>query len=161
MFTLNLHVSRRAGELRLDQVPKGAWPDASFAQRRIVPWSYAMNVCTHSYSLVWYGWEEWSAFIDWMALSGINNFLAETGQEEIAWKVLTEMGLNDTTIRNWFNGPALLTWSRGQNEYGGTQSPTFQQYICTYIFVLLPSITTSLRLSLDLLPLMVSSASHT
>ena len=27
--------------------------------------------------------------------------------------------MNDSTIRNWFNGPALLTWSRGQNEYGG------------------------------------------
>jgi alpha-N-acetylglucosaminidase len=38
-----------------------------------------MNVCTHSYSLVWYGWKEWEAFIDWMALSGINNYLAETG----------------------------------------------------------------------------------
>ena len=95
------------------------WPDAVFSLRRAVYWSYAMNVCTHSYSLVWYSWEDWSAFIDWMALSGINNFLAETGQEEIAWKVLTEFGLNDTTIRNWFNGPALLTWSRGQNEYGG------------------------------------------
>lgn len=56
-----------------------------------------------------YGWPEWEAFIDWMALSGINNFLAETGQEEVAWKVLTKLGLNDTTIRTWFNGPALLT----------------------------------------------------
>jgi hypothetical protein len=59
------------------------------------------------------------AFIDWMALSGINNYLAETGQEEVSYKVLTKLGLNDSTIRNWFNGPALLTWSRGQNEYGG------------------------------------------
>ena len=33
--------------------------------------------------------------------------------------MLSGFGLNDTTIRNWFNGPALLTWSRGQNEYGG------------------------------------------
>ena len=97
--------------------PPGTWPDAAVARRRVVPWSYAMNVCTHSYSLVWYGWEEWVAFIDWMALSGINNYLAETGQEEIAYKVLSGFGLNDTTIRSWFNGPALLTWSRGQNEY--------------------------------------------
>jgi alpha-N-acetylglucosaminidase len=22
------------------------------------------------------------------------------------------------SLRSWFNGPALLTWSRGQNEYG-------------------------------------------
>ena len=39
--------------------PKGGWPDASVKKSRIVPWSYAMNVCTHSYSLVWYGWAEW------------------------------------------------------------------------------------------------------
>ena len=25
--------------------PKGGWPDASFKKSRIVPWSYAMNVC--------------------------------------------------------------------------------------------------------------------
>lgn len=55
-------------------------------------------------------------------LLGINNFLAETGQEEVAWKVLTKLGVNDSTIRTWFNGPALLTWSRGQNEYGGDVS---------------------------------------
>ena len=33
---------------------------------RVVPWSYMMNVCTHSYSLVWYTWEDWQEFIDWM-----------------------------------------------------------------------------------------------
>lgn len=53
-----------------------------------------------------------------MALSGVNLFLAMTGQEEVQYKVFTQFGLNDTTIRSWFNGPALLTWSRGQNEYG-------------------------------------------
>ena len=52
--------------------PAGGWPDATVSRKRSVPWSYAMNVCTHSYSLVWYGWGEWEAFIDWMALSGIN-----------------------------------------------------------------------------------------
>jgi alpha-N-acetylglucosaminidase len=77
-----------------------------------------MNVCTHSYSLVWYTWEDWQKFIDWMALSGINNFLAMTGQEEVAYKVFSHFGLNDEEIRHWFFGPALLTWSRGQNEYG-------------------------------------------
>merc|ERR1719247_2914050 len=53
-----------------------------------------------------------------MALSGINNFLAMTGQEEVAYKVFEHFGLSDSEIRHWFNGPALLTWSRGQNEYG-------------------------------------------
>jgi hypothetical protein len=97
-----------------------AWPTigAPVTVARTVPYNYIMNVCTHSYSLWTYTWPEWSAFIDWMALTGINLFLAMTGQEEVQYKVFTSFGLDDTTIRSWFNGPALLTWSRGQNEYG-------------------------------------------
>ena len=94
-----------------------AWPvlGGTVARRRVVPWSYMMNVCTHSYSLVWYDWDAWQAFIDWMALSGINHALAMTGQEEVQWKVLRQFGVSDYDIRHWFNGPAFLTWSRGQN----------------------------------------------
>ena len=53
-----------------------------------------------------------------MAMSGINLFLALTGQEEIQYNVLRQFGVNDTDIRSWFNGPAFLTWSRISNEYG-------------------------------------------
>ena len=82
--------------------------------------SYARFICssTHSYSLVWYDWKMWEQFIDWMALSGVNLMLAMTGQEQIQYKVFRALGLKDKDIRYWFNGPALLTWSRGQNEYG-------------------------------------------
>jgi hypothetical protein len=103
-----------------DVLVPNPWPSVGQAitRKRVAPWSYIMNVCTHSYSLVWYGWQEWQAFIDWMALSGINMALAMTGQEEIQYKVFTALGLNATDIDTWFNGPAFLTWSRGQNEYG-------------------------------------------
>jgi len=100
-------------------VPK-VWPliGTQVSRQRNVPWSYMMNVCTHSYSLVWYSWSDWQKFIDWMALNGINLVLAMTGQEEVQYKVFQHFGLSDQEIRHWFNGPALLTWSRGQNEYG-------------------------------------------
>ena len=52
------------------------------------------------------------------ALLGVNLNLAMTGQEEVQWKVFTQLGLSDAEIRGWFNGLALLTWSRGQNEHG-------------------------------------------
>lgn len=97
------------------------WPTVGqnpVCKRRIVPWSYLMNVCTHSYSLVWYDWSHWEQFIDWMSLSGVNMMLALTGQEEVQYKVFSKLGLSDIDIRSWFNGPAFLTWSRGQNEYG-------------------------------------------
>ncbi len=97
------------------------WPaigGSGLSQARSVPYSYIENVCTHSYSLVWFDWNDWSDYIDWMALTGINLNLAMTGQEESAYQVFSALGLDDFTIRSWFNGPAFLTWSRGQNEYG-------------------------------------------
>lgn len=103
-------------------VKPAEWPKigGQVVKRRSVPWNYFMNVCTHSYSLVWYDWAAWEKFLDWMALRGINNYLALTGQEEIQYKVFQKFGLSDQEIRSWFNGPAFLTWSRGQNEYGSS-----------------------------------------
>ena len=100
-------------------IPK-EWPAISetITMKRNAPYSYMMNVCTHSYSLVWYSWNDWERFIDWMALNGLNLVLAMTGQEEVQYKVFTKLGMKDEDIRSWFNGPAFLTWSRGQNEYG-------------------------------------------
>jgi alpha-N-acetylglucosaminidase len=67
---------------------------------------------------VWYNKKDWEGFIDWLSVTGINNILALTGQEEIQYQVFRELGVQDEDIRSWFNGPAFLTWSRGQNEYG-------------------------------------------
>ena len=78
------------------------WPKVGatpLTRTRNTPFSYMMNVCTHSYSLAWYDWAHWEAFIDWMALSGLNLVLAMTGQEEVQYKVFSKLGLNDTTIR--------------------------------------------------------------
>jgi len=46
------------------------WPKVGtpVSRARSVPWSHVTQVCTHSYTLVWHGWEEWERFIDWMAL---------------------------------------------------------------------------------------------
>lgn len=96
------------------------WPSLpeKIRKTRAVPWSYFMNVCTHSYSLVWYSRQDWEQYIDWLSLTGINNIVALTGQEQIFYETFLELGVADHDIRSWFNGPAFLTWSRGQNEYG-------------------------------------------
>lgn len=44
---------------------------------------YYQNVCTVSYSSVWWDWARWEREIDWMALNGINLPLAFTGQEAL------------------------------------------------------------------------------
>lgn len=103
-------------------VPPPTWPavGSRVVRSRVGPFSFAMNVCTHSYTLVWYNWQQWSAFIDWLALSGINLVYALTGQEEVQWRVFTGLGVSDDDVRSWFNGPAFLTWSRGQNVHGSS-----------------------------------------
>lgn len=73
---------------------------------------FFLNYCTYGYTMPWWKWGEWEHFIDWMALNGINLPLAITGQESIWYKVWSELGLNDTTIRNYFTGPAHLPWHR-------------------------------------------------
>ena len=85
------------------------------AVARAVPYTWEDNVCTHSYSYVWYDEAAWTEHVDWMALSGINLFYALTGQEEIQYKAFVKVGLKDDEIREFFNGPAYLTWSRGQS----------------------------------------------
>lgn len=97
-----------------------AWPCHNrplkpVAKSRAVPFTWNDNVCTVSYSYVWYDEAAWMAHIDWMALQGVNVFLALTGQEEIQYKAFLRFGLKDRDIREFFNGPAYLTWSRGQN----------------------------------------------
>ena len=101
-------------------LPK-AWPKVAtpVSRARSVPFSHVTQVCTHSYTLVWHNWDEWERFIDWMALAGHNSIVAPTGQEEVQYRVLTEhFGVSDIDVRNWTNGPAWLTWSRGQNSHG-------------------------------------------
>ncbi len=73
---------------------------------------FFLNYCTFGYTMPWWNWKEWEHFIDWMALNGINLPLAITGQESIWYKVWTQLGLSDETVRSYFTGPAHLPWHR-------------------------------------------------
>lgn len=76
---------------------------------------YYQNVCTHSYSFVWWDWARWEQEIDWMALNGINLALAWNGQEAIWQRVYLALGLTQSEIDTYFTGPAFLAWGRMGN----------------------------------------------
>ncbi|RNA17676.1 alpha-N-acetylglucosaminidase isoform X1 [Brachionus plicatilis] len=42
---------------------------------------FYQNICTFSYSYVWWDWSRWQYEIDWMALNGINMVYAQTAAE--------------------------------------------------------------------------------
>lgn len=89
---------------------------------------FFLNYCTFGYTMLWWQWDDWERFIDWMALNGINMPLAITGQEAIWLEVWKEFGMTDGQIRSYFTGPAHLPWHRMGN-LDGFLGPLPQEYI--------------------------------
>ena len=102
--------------------PVGAmWPQPAggpLSLCRAVPWTYYQNVVQSSYSNVWWNASRWQTEVDFMALHGINIGLAYAGQEALFRQVYMELGLTDADLGAFFNGPAFLSWSRGQGMAG-------------------------------------------
>eukprot|EP00117_Sycon_ciliatum_P016941 scpid38479/ scgid16158/ Alpha-N-acetylglucosaminidase; N-acetyl-alpha-glucosaminidase; Alpha-N-acetylglucosaminidase 82 kDa form; Alpha-N-acetylglucosaminidase 77 kDa form len=83
-----------------------------------VKWRYYMNVCTVSYSSVWWDWQRWEREIDWMALHGINLPLSFTGQEYVIAEYYKSLGMTEEELQAYFSGPAFLAWNRMGNIRG-------------------------------------------
>jgi len=92
--------------------------DEGIQKTRFWPWSYYLNICTYSYSMVWWTWDRWEREIDWMAMRGINMPLMLTGQEFIWIKTFEQFGLNFEDMNEFFSGPAFLAWHRMGNIRG-------------------------------------------
>lgn len=82
---------------------------------------FNQNVCTYSYSYVWWDTDRWEYEIDWMALNGINLVYAHTGAEYAWVNVLAQFGLTDQDVSEFLPGPAYLAWFRMGNlkRFGG------------------------------------------
>lgn len=83
-----------------------------------VPIRYGWNMCTFSYSAVWWDEHRWQREIDWMALHGVNFPLALTGQEFVWMKVFERYNVTLDQLESWFSGPAFLAWQRAGNIRG-------------------------------------------
>ena len=79
---------------------------------------YYQNVCTASYSFVWWNIYDWRAHVEWMALNGINLALAPVAQEAAWAQVYRQMGMTQEEIDKHFTGPAFLAWLRMGNVHG-------------------------------------------
>ncbi|XP_059236883.1 alpha-N-acetylglucosaminidase [Mustela nigripes] len=113
------HVAWSGSQLRLPE-PLPAVPE-ELTEATPNRYRYYQNVCTHSYSFVWWDWARWERELDWMALNGINLALAWSGQEAIWQRVYLALGLTQSEIDEYFTGPAFLAWERMGNlhSWGG------------------------------------------
>ncbi|XP_045453537.1 LOW QUALITY PROTEIN: alpha-N-acetylglucosaminidase [Melitaea cinxia] len=82
---------------------------------------YYQNVCTASYSFVWWKTDDWRSHVEWMALNGINLALAPVAQEAAWARIYRQLGMSEDDIKEHFTGPAFLAWLRMGNvhRWGG------------------------------------------
>ena len=78
---------------------------------------YALNFCTYSYTMSFWAWDEYEAFLDWAAMNGVNLMLDIVGQEEVLRRTLTQYGYSDDDVREYLSGPAYYAWFYMQNLY--------------------------------------------
>lgn len=79
---------------------------------------YSYNYCTLSYSMAFYGEEEWRNELDWLALNGVNVVLDATGQEEVWRRFLGKLGYAHEDIKDFIAGPAYYAWAYMANLSG-------------------------------------------
>jgi hypothetical protein len=79
---------------------------------------YALNFCTYSYTMAFWGWNEFEAYLDWAAMNGINLMLDIVGHEEIQRRFLLKYNYTEDQIRDYISGPAYFAWFYMQNMTG-------------------------------------------
>ena len=118
-YTCHCHVSLNGSQLNLPrQLPEVE------KKVRIASWApsrYFLNYCTFSYSMSWWDWAQWEKFIDWMALNGVSQPLAVTGQEAVWEAVGRRFGMTDAEIGGFLAGPPYLpfSWMGCLDGHGG------------------------------------------
>lgn len=78
---------------------------------------YSYNYCALSYTMAFWGEEEWQKELDWLALNGANVILDITAQEEVWRRFLSRLGYNNNEIKNFITGPAYYAWFNMANIY--------------------------------------------
>ena len=111
-----LHFSQVGNTVHL---PDGL-PPVGTPQRFTTPFKvrYAYNYCALSYTMAFWGEQEWQAELDRLALQGVNVILDITAMEEVWRRFLEKLGYTTDEARAFITGPAYYAWFNMANIYG-------------------------------------------
>ncbi|MCI7005242.1 MAG: alpha-N-acetylglucosaminidase [Akkermansia muciniphila] len=85
-----------------------------------LPYNYALNYCTLSYTGVHWDKERWGKEIDRLALNGYRYMLVTPGLEKVTAEFLKELGCPPEKIRAYIANPAFgAWWNMGNLEGAG------------------------------------------
>lgn len=78
---------------------------------------FAYNYCTHSYTMAFWGEEEWQKELDVLAFHGVNLILDITGEEMVWFRFFQKIGYEREEARKMLVGPAYWAWFGMANMY--------------------------------------------
>ena len=114
-YSCNVMISQVGDQVRM---PDAIIPVEPVRRETKFPVRYSYNYCTLSYSMAFWGEEEWRNELDWLALNGVNVVLDATAQEEVWRRFLGELGYSHQEIKDFIAGPAYYAWAYMANLSG-------------------------------------------
>lgn len=115
-YFCNVNISQVGDQTKMPTVPVKI--GAPIFRETPAKLRYAYNYCTLSYSMAFWGEEEWRYELDWLALSGVNLVLDLTAQEEVWRRFLGSLGYSRDEIKRYIAGPAYYAWAYMANLSG-------------------------------------------
>lgn len=118
-YFCNVSITQVGNQVRMPD--KAVSVDTAVHKECKVPVRYAYNYCTMSYSMPFWGEQEWRRELDWLALNGVNVVLDVTAQEEVWRQFLNALGYSHQDAKDYIAGPAYYAWAYMANlsGYGG------------------------------------------
>ena len=115
-YFCNVHISQVGNQVKM---PAAIVPvNGTVHKETRFPVRYAYNYCTHSYSMAFWGEDEWRNELDWLALNGVNLVLDITGQEEVWREFLMSVGFSHQEAKDFLAGPGYYAWAYMANLTG-------------------------------------------
>ncbi len=103
-------------------------PDAAISVPKALPFNYAYNYCTLSYTGAHWDKQRWERELDLLALNGFRYVLVTSGLEKVWQNFLTELGYPQEKIPAFIPNPAYSAWwNMGNLE--GAGGPMSQEHI--------------------------------
>ena len=115
-YYCNVHISQVGDQVTMPAtVPQ---IDGTVRKETKAKVRYSYNYCTLSYSMAFWGEEEWRNELDWLALNGVNVVLDATAQEEVWRRFLGALGYTHEEAKDYIAGPAYYAWAYMANLSG-------------------------------------------
>lgn len=97
-------------------------PDSTFhSDESLCLYRYFLNYCTYGYTLVFWDWDRWQQFLDWMMMAGYNLVLNPLAHEVTWLNLLAELGYTKEKAKAFLCAPTFFPWQCMMNltSWGG------------------------------------------